>query len=899
MKYIAVFISLVLCICGIACAGEAAIAGKIEITGLRSVDRNEFLYMFGIEEGGDIDADKIRRGIKRVFLKGIFDDIEVRAGEGDKADVRITVREKDFIRKIHVTGDGRLSDRAVRNIFSLKEGRVMRYDLLDAALDELRQGVMKRGFVDPKVSASIEGTGVPYKVDLTLHVEAGEPLLLKSMKFTVIPPYPASSELAGRGYAGIMRLSIGDQYDLERLGRDLMRLKEFFRKEGHYKPVVGPYSYHDGELDVALNPGKTLSISIEGNAAISTKKLQKELPFFEVEDFNDELVGETVDRILALYHAAGYAFAQIAPITNSDERHISLSLFIFEGEKISVGSIMFLNSNLPPNSLKEAMVLKEGGTYDPDSLENDRQSLKELYAALGYIDANIKEPEAVINRQTGSADIIIDVDEGEKTVVSSLELATADSSIKDDLVRVIGIRAGDPYNEVDISDARLRVLQYYSQKGGSNVDVTVVRHIENHKATVVFRITELPKKIWGRTVVEGNKKTKYEVVRRELLRRENRPYTSQELSEERQKLYKLGLFTNVEIEAISGHNDENDVLVRVEEGNAGSVEFGFGYAEVEKFRAFFEVGYKNLWGMNRQISLRTELSSFEKRFLLQYDEPWFFNRPLPFKAFFLHENKKVLNISDKSIRYRLDRYTITGGVENKIGETLKGELYYDFSLVRTSDVQPDVILTKEDTGTLAISSIRPALIYDTRDNQFEPNKGVMAGISMKIASSLLFSETNFAKISVFGNTYHKISGRNVLALSLRGGMAYHFGKTQELPLVERFFLGGRSTVRGYDQDTLGPRGKDNNPIGGNAFIMGNVEMRTAAGKGIGVVTFMDFGNVWLKLGDIRPADLRYTAGLGLRYKTPVGPLRVDYGYKLNRPPGEGKGAIHFSIGHAF
>jgi len=138
-----------------------------------------------------------------------------------------------------------------------------------------------------------------------------------------------------------------------------------------------------------------------------------------------------------------------------------------------------------------------------------------------------------------------------------------------------------------------------------------------------------------------------------------------------------------------------------------------------------------------------------------------------------------------------------------------------------------------------------------------------------------------------------------LALSLRGGVAYGFGGTDELPLVERFFLGGRSTVRGYEQDTLGPKGADNNPTGGNAFLMGNLELRTAVGKGIGIVPFLDAGNVWVKPADFRISDIRYTAGLGLRYETPVGPLRIDYGVKLNKEERESRGAVHFSIGHAF
>ena len=163
---------------------------------------------------------------------------------------------------------------------------------------------------------------------------------------------------------------------------------------------------------------------------------------------------------------------------------------------------------------------------------------------------------------------------------------------------------------------------------------------------------------------------------------------------------------------------------------------------------------------------------------------------------------------------------------------------------------------------------------------------------------MIFSETDFVKAMFNGSFYKELSKRFVGAVSLRGGIAHSFGTTTELPLVERFFLGGRSTVRGYEQDTLGPKGSDGTPTGGNAFLAANIELRTYLGKDIGLVAFLDGGNVWVNINDIN-LSFKYTSGIGLRYSTPVGPLRVDYGYKLNRETGESHGEIHFSIGHAF
>ncbi len=465
--------------------------------------------------------------------------------------------------------------------------------------------------------------------------------------------------------------------------------------------------------------------------------------------------------------------------------------------------------------------------------------------------------------------------------------------------KAINIKPGDVYNDFDISDARFKVIDLYNTYGLIEAVVSIKRASIGQKASLTFQIDEGTETLFGKTIIVGNYSTKYAVVKRELQQKEDTPFNYRILTKERQKLYKLDLFTDVDMEVLNKYDHKKDVLIKLREGNAGAVELSVGYAEYEGFRGIFDLSYRNLRGMNRQGSLRFELSSLEKRYVLQYSEPWFLGIPLQFRAFLLGEDKKEINIDTRETRYRLIRHTATAGFEKKIGDSLKSELYYEFSLVNTFDVKPDVILSREDIGTLVISGIRLGIIYDTRDNPFYPERGILSGISLKLTSPVFLSETNFIKLMFYGNVYQKLTKGIVLAISLRGGIAQGYLKTDELPIVERFFLGGRTTVRGYEQDTLGPKGSDGNPTGGNVFLMENLEIRTSLGKGIGIVAFLDGGNVWIKTKDINPTDIKFTTGLGLRYNTPVGPIRIDYGQKLQRKPGESRGEIHFSIGHAF
>ncbi|MBM4128907.1 MAG: outer membrane protein assembly factor BamA [Nitrospira sp.] len=555
--------------------------------------------------------------------------------------------------------------------------------------------------------------------------------------------------------------------------------------------------------------------------------------------------------------------------------------------------------SLPEKNLKEVMSLKEGGLFNSDLIEADRDGLQAFYNALGYLDSRVEEVQTHYDEQAKRMDITMRINEGSRTEIGKVEIVGTKLIAEEEVRRVTGIRPGDPYNEVDISNARYRVIDLYSTHGLSGTTVSVKKKIEEQKAFLTFQIDEGEVTYFGKTVITGNDNTKHRVIERELLHRKSMPLDYRLLSKNRQKLYKLGLFTDVDLEVIDSYDNQKDVLIKLKEGRAGAIEFGLGYGDYEGPRGFVDLSYRNLWGMNRQASLRLEMSSLEKRILLQFYEPWFLDTRTSFRAFFLRDEREERDIDTRETRYRLRRHTASAGLEKQLSEKLKAQLYYEFSVNKTFDVQPDVVLSRKDVGTVIISGITPGLIYDTRDNPFDPRKGVLSGISLKFTSPLFFSESNFFKLTLQGSNFQSLTRWLVLAMSLRGGIAEGYSGTDELPIVERFFLGGRTTVRGYKQDSLGPKGADGNPTGGNAFLCGNLELRTYLGKGLGFVTFLDGGNVWLKTNDVDLEDVKYTVGLGLRYSTPVGPIRIDYGHKLDREPGESRGEIHFYIGHAF
>ena len=868
---------------------SGALIGDIEISGLHSIGKGEFLSLLDIASGEPVDADTVRSGIKRAFLKGIFEDIAVEIIEGEKAKAVIHVKERDYIQRIDIRGDSALSKKTIKTLFMLKEGQILMCDTLKKAVEELKPRIAMLGFPHVMVRAELERLKEPYRIAIRLHIDTGEPERLKKINISG----------AGDEIISVMKLSEGDVYTRDSMKKDIERIRTYYKKKKHFKPVVGPYTFANGVLSMSIQPGKRLLISVEGNDAVSAKNLLKEMPFFEAEDFSDDIVEEAMQRVLALYHTKGYPFVQIAPVTTSKDDLILLTFFIFEGQQIEIRNIIFSGNTLPEASLKEIMSLKEGKIYNPDLIDSERETLSNFYSSLGYLSAAVGEFQTRYAEGNQEIDITVAISEGLKTTIERVDIVGANIVSEEALRNIIALKTGDAYNEIDILDARFRVLEYYSQKGFPDAIVSAKREIEGQNARIEYQIQEGEISLFGKVIITGNYRTNYTVVKRELLQQEGTPFNYSILTKERQKLYKLGLFTDIDSETLDSADGRKDVLIRLREGNAGSVEVSLGYAEYERYRGVVDIGYRNFFGMNRQGSVRFELSSLEKRYIVQYYEPWFLGYPIHFRTYMLGEDREEINVDTRDTSYHLKRHSINAGFEKKISDSVKADLYYEFSLVNTYDVQPDIVLSREDTGRLVISGFRFGVIYDTRDNPFNPSKGILSGISIKATSPVFFSETDFVKLIYYGNVYHKITRGLVLAASLRGGLAQGYFDTDELPIVERFFLGGRTTVRGYIQDGLGPKGEDETPIGGNAFLMENLELRVSITDSLGLVAFLDGGNVWRKMNEMSLNDFKFTTGLGLRYSTPVGPVRVDYGHKLQREKGESAGEVHFSIGHAF
>ncbi|MFC1769924.1 outer membrane protein assembly factor BamA, partial [Nitrospirota bacterium] len=804
--------------------------------------------------------------------------------------LRIIVKEKTIIKRIKIKGNKSLRSVHIRGALQLSKGDYIRFDAFPRINDRLLHYLNKKGFPDALVDVSLLDTRKPNFKTLKLAVNEGTPLYVREIQVLgkeLLPEHDATR------FMKLKRNSIFDQFVLE---EDMERIATYFKEQGYFQTVVGPYDYADGLLTLGVHPGKKLTIEIFGNRSISKKIIRRLMPFTEAGELTDDLVSEAVSRVRTLYQERSFSAPKVAPIIIENEREITIKFYIHEGKPSVVRKVDINTSTIPPEKIMELMVTKSGKNFRPKLLELDIQRIKDFVVALGYQDAKIEAP--IIKEESDGVDITFDIEEGEQYFIDVINVIGPLHVPVEELREAIRIKKGDPYNEVDLIDARRRALDVCKRYGYADCKIVVRKNLNPEGMYMAFLFDEGERFFFGKTIIRGNAKTHPKVIIRQFSYKDGEPYRAEALSETKHKLRKLAIFDNINFTPL-GRETERDIVLDINEGFPGAVEFGIGYGEYEQYRGFLDISYRNLFGLQKTAIFRTELSTLWQRYIITYQEPYLFDWPVESRTFLLKENRKEKNIDTGEISYRVDKVSASTGLEKKIGKKVTTNIYFTYSIVETYDVQPDVVLSKEDTGTLAISSISPGLIYDSRDNPFDPKYGLLGGITLKIASKAFGSETNFVKVTGQVSAYHALYRWLVPAVSFKAGIARGQGDVVQLPLIERFFLGGRNTVRGFDQDSLGPIGPLGTPIGGNAFLLANIEFRFALSSGWRVVPFVDGGQVWGNEKDMSVSDFRYTAGLGIQYNTPVGPLRLDYGVKIDKEPDETVGELHFSLGHAF
>ncbi len=652
------------------------------------------------------------------------------------------------------------------------------------------------------------------------------------------------------------------------------------------------------------------------NPRVLGKKLKTQLGQF----LDNKFLKDDIQTIQDLYNQKGLTDAQVDVETFIDQvtNKAKLHFVIKEGYRVRIKRIYFTgNSSFAANRLKRVIKTRpkwsfiQSGYLKKDVLTEDVERVKSFYEQNGFIDAKVDYETKELGQ--GFMDIHFNLSEGKKYfvgkiivegnhIVTSEQISEAMKETKQN-----GVFSREKFS-VDLS--KIRTL--YFDRGYIFADVAEATSLDSQTGTVDVKVTiEEGEPAYVRKVkVQGNTRTRDIVIRRELKVLPGEQFDGAKLRRSKERLDNLGYFedVNFDIEDTDVH-DKKDLVVQVKEAKTGTLSFGGGFSTVDKVVGFVELEQKNFditnWptftGGGQHLSFRAETGSTKNNLYLTFLEPWLFDYPISFGA--------------DAYKTQHDRQSDTGRAydENRLGgvlhlgkqfsEYVSGEISYKNEKVRIENFESGVsadLLAEE--GTNQVSVLGLTLERDTRDSTYNPQKGWLLNGGFDLAGGPLGADKDFYRTQLSTNYYIPLKFESVVELRARVGFVDAYGNSQKVPIFERFFAGGAYTIRGYDERGVGPLDSaTNDPIGGESLFVANVEYTIPLIDFVKLAAFFDTGNVWPSVGDFGTEELKSGFGAGLRVKTPIGPISLDYGYPLNDEPGkqDRSGKFYFSVSRGF
>ena len=629
---------------------------------------------------------------------------------------------------------------------------------------------------------------------------------------------------------------------------------------------------------------------------------------------NPSQPGLVAQQLRERLEGQGYLLAKVRARVRGEDGTKVLAIHLEPGPRVKVKDVAFPGAEaISARRLRKLVNVRRGGVggwrgqeLTSGTLEQDRQAIAELYHRKGFEEAEV-DPPTVVLLEGNRVRIVFPIREGRRWRVAGLRLEGFPVEVLKAVEGPLPLKEEGPWNPDLLGPTRRALELALASAGYPDGGVTAtVDTSRPGKAVVVLRADPGPYVRLADVVVAGLSGTAESVVRGVLERHRvqtGEPYSLSHILDAQQELYQLGLFRRVEIVPLPGeeHGARRGLLVRCEEGLQRSYVLGLGWDTESKARLILGWSHLNLLGHAHAVGTELRLSSREKRFQANLREHDVLGLGVPAFLTAYRTEETFASFSQRRRGLWVD-------VGDRRQRPFRLWIRYEYQLVRP-DASPEILsqLEREDRE-IRIASLTPTLEWDTRNDLLDPSRGLLISFSPQVAFPLFAADAHFLKLEGRLSLFGKLpGGTGALGLHLGAieplGVGGDFAENLKIPLNARFFAGGRISHRAFAVDRLGVPGQtldlNGDPTGGNALAILNLEYRRHLKGAVSGVLFLDAGNVWADPGKVRLEDVRWGLGLGLRVHTPAGPLRLEYGRKLDRKPGESAGELFLSFGTAF
>ena len=912
--------------------------------------------------GTPLKMVEVRQTITHLYSLGRFADVQVDAetAPNGRVTLRYELKPIHTVNKVEFRGQLGLPEGSLRDRMTERFGNTPAATRADDVGSDLEQWYRDRGFLSARVIALPPVIAHdPDRATLVFDVTSGPRTTIAASSVTG-RPLDSASDIQSR-----LQIKPRQPYEPAQLNERLaalvtsMRHKRYYQAAATLRPPVFSEDGTQVTLAVDVQPGPLVNLQFAGDP-LPKDKIEELVPVEREGSVDEDLLEDAAFRIADHLRQLGYWKAEVAPPDRREQDgQLTIVFTVKRGSLYHVapgGVEISGNLAVSPEELKPLLRLEAGEPFVASQLSAIEGAIQQLYRTRGF--ARVDIASGVNEVGEGLVKPVILIKEGPRIIVGAVAITGNEAIPAERLRPVLRLAPGQTYYGPDVARDREALTSFYLDEGYGSIAVSVaptqpVAVEGGARADITFKIVEGPQTIIEHIFITGNARTKDAVIRRELQIEEGRPLGQAALTESRRRLSSLGLFRRIQISAIS-HGDPRvrDVVVAVEEAQQTTIGYGGGL-QVDRVlrsvdtgtttreryelspRGFFEIGRRNLGGRNRSINLFS-------RFGLRPNPDETSRNPFGFSEYRVvgtYREPKALSYGDLTATAAIEQGVRTGfnfsrkGFNAELGHrltpTMRGSARYSFGTTHIFDNQllegddPLEVLTVDRVfPQVRLSSFSAAVSRDTRDDPLEPQRGTFLSADGTIAARAIGSEVGFTKMFVQGFYFRNLGKPQlVFAGGARLGLARAFVRiveevtpggvvvpvaVRDLPAAERFFAGGDTTIRGYALDSVGVEEtitSEGFPRGGDAEIILNAELRAPLFSDFGAVLFIDGGNVFADAAHLDLSRVRGSVGVGARYRSPIGPIRIDLGFKLDRrilgTQLEPRYALHFSIGHAF
>ncbi|MFW2330675.1 MAG: outer membrane protein assembly factor BamA, partial [Nitrospinota bacterium] len=658
-------------------------------------------------------------------------------------------------------------------------------------------------------------------------------------------------------------------------------------------------------------------VIVNGIKNVSEKELLLGVKTAKGSFFRQDYIPWDVSRIKKTYQSKGYYSATVeVKVHKIEDNLVDIEYIIDENEKIVIHSITFDGVNaFSDATLKNIMQTKtarwgstygDKGVFKKDLLKADLLSIESYYHDHGFVKIKLFEPEIEVDKERRNVYLRLSLIENDQYRVGDIEIEGDDIYSSPELRKWLTLSSGDIFNRALLRKYIFDTTDRYSEKGYAYAQIQTESKINEESKLVDIKITpQKGRKVYiGNIVISGNSTTRDRVIRRELRFAEGEVYNSKKLKISKDKINMLGFFESVDFDQRARpESDLVDIDVRVADKNIGQMMLSLGYNSEEHLLVQAQVQWDNLLGKGQKLSFTAEKSSIRDDISIGFTEPALFDRNLLVGAK-VYKGNYTPDIDDGSYNSKTDGYILRAG--RSLSTNLFGQIGYkqESTDVTITDKDEASIYLLEQEGLLNIRSIFPSITYDTRNDPYGPTSGMRAKLYTEYAG--IGGGAKFYKLRGELLKYQSLSGGFVGAAQGKIGWVESLDDNS-VPITERFFMGGPSSLRGFSYHDIGPKEENGAAIGGEASLIFNLELQYLFTRYFRSFLFYDRGNVYGK-EDLRNnttanyydlGEMRSSWGLGIHFFSPLGPITLAYGIKLDRQEEETPSEFHFSIGGVF